>query len=75
MLSVIKLIIVVILAYKAAPLDKRGTNTCAFEHTLCQPFTFQRAPTKIGMQLIESLLITSLLGTPNSIMRTYFVLT
>jgi hypothetical protein len=27
------------------------------------------------MQLIESLLITSLLGTPNSIMRTYFVLT
>jgi hypothetical protein len=70
MLSVIILIIVVILAYKAAPREKKDTDTCACEHTF-----FQRAPAKIGMQSVESLLITSPSGTPNSITRTYFVLT
>ena len=66
MLSVILLIIVVIPAYKTAPREKRRTNTWAFEHTFCQPFTFQRAPAKIGMQSVESLLITSPSSTPNS---------
>ena len=74
MLSVIILIIVVIPAYKAAPRERRRMNTCAFEHTFCQPFPFQRAPAKIGMQSVESLLITSPSGTPNSITRTHFVL-